>query len=67
MEFKRWMEKQDWEGKQLDKDIIKKGNKLYCPEFCFFVDNKVNSILTDPAAARGGTPNGVHKRKNSNK
>ena len=26
--FKTWMEQQDWKGKQLDKDIIKKGNKI---------------------------------------
>ena len=29
--FKKWMEKQDWHGKCLDKDIIVPGNKLYSP------------------------------------
>ena len=37
---------QDWEGKQLDKDIIVKGNKIYHPERCSFVTHAVNSFVT---------------------
>lgn len=43
--FKAWMEKQDWEGKHLDKDILIKGNKLYSPETCVFVSQIVNSFI----------------------
>ena len=43
--FKKWMEKQDWEGKHLDKDLIKTGNKVYSPDMCVFVSPKVNSFL----------------------
>lgn len=43
--FKAWMEKQDFEGKVLDKDLIVKGNKIYCPEACSFVSNKINCFL----------------------
>lgn len=43
--FKAWMESQDHEGKDLDKDIIKPGNKIYSPETCCFVDKKINSLL----------------------
>ena len=32
--FKVWMEKQDWEGKQLDKDLLFEGNKIYSADTC---------------------------------
>jgi len=51
--FKAWMEEQDWEGKQLDKDILILGNKLYSVNTCVFVTQNVNSFLTDSAAIRG--------------
>lgn len=41
--FKSWMITQDWEGKQLDKDIRIKGNKVYGPDFCTFVTNSENT------------------------
>lgn len=43
--FKAWMEKQDWEGKQLDKDILVEGNTVYSPESCIFVPMKVNNFF----------------------
>jgi hypothetical protein len=65
MAFRAWMEAQDWEGKQLDKDIIVPGNKVYSPATCAFVSSQINSLLVDCAAARGEWPIGVywHKRK----
>lgn len=57
--FKSWMEKQDWEGKCLDKDILYLKNKVYSPETCVFVSQKLNSFLTDSAAIRGEYPLGV--------
>tara|TARA_R110002049_G_C8858977_1_gene538029 strand:+ start:91 stop:618 length:528 start_codon:yes stop_codon:yes gene_type:complete len=41
--FKLWMETQDWKGKELDKDILIKGNKMYSPGTCLFVTTKENS------------------------
>lgn len=32
--FKSWMEGQVWEGKQLDKDLLVEGNKVYSEETC---------------------------------
>ena len=61
--FKRWMEAQDWEGKDLDKDIISPGNKLYSPENCRFITNSLNKLLTNCAASRGKYPQGVHLRR----
>lgn len=57
--FKSWMEQQDWEGKQLDKDLLVTGNKVYSPETCVFIDNKVNTFLIERNASRGAWPIGV--------
>ena len=58
-EFKKWMEKQDWDGKCLDKDIIVRGNKLYSPETCAFVLPATNSFVIASDASRGDYPVGV--------
>lgn len=63
-EFKKWMETQDWKDKDLDKDILKVDNKVYCPEFCCFVSHHVNSLLLDCGRARGKLPLGVTKNWN---
>lgn len=60
MRFRAWMEKQDWKGKHLDKDILFEGNKVYSPNTCVFIDGVVNNFLTDSAAARGEWPIGVY-------
>lgn len=57
--FKAWMEVQDWEGKQLDKDLLSPGNKVYGPDTCVFVDVKVNSFVNESTASRGKWPIGV--------
>lgn len=51
--FKSWMECQDWEGMQLDKDILFEGNKVYSAETCVFVTPIVNSFTIDSGATRG--------------
>lgn len=57
--FKKWMEQQDWEGKELDKDLLIKGNKVYSPETCCFLTRAVNSFMTDSGARRGKLKIGV--------
>jgi len=57
--FKSWMECQDWVGKCLDKDLITTGNKIYSPSKCCFLDQKLNSFLTDGKARRGSLMLGV--------
>ena len=59
--FKSWMETQDWEGKQLDKDLLVYQNKIYSPETCVFVTGKVNNFLLRNTASRGLYPLGVTK------
>lgn len=57
--FKAWMEQQDWEGKQLDKDLLIPGNKIYSPDTCLFVEPRVNSFLVEHNKRRGEYPIGV--------
>lgn len=44
---------------QLDKDILAKGNKIYCPDLCVFVPRKINMQLCKSDAIRGEYPVGV--------
>lgn len=61
------MECQDFEGKQLDKDLLYEGNKVYSKETCVFVTSMVNSFTTDCGASRGEWLLGVGWRKDRNK
>lgn len=38
--FKSWMEKQDWESKELDKDLLSGESKIYSPETCCFISHR---------------------------
>ncbi|MEE8289764.1 MAG: hypothetical protein V3R25_10170 [Nitrosomonadaceae bacterium] len=61
--FRAWMEGQDWQGRELDKDILVDGNKVYGPDTCVFIDSKVNSLLTNCGADRGGLPVGSRRNR----
>jgi len=65
--FRSWMKKQDWYGKEIDKDIIKIGNKIYSPENCCFVDESINSLLVSCNSKRGNYPQGVNLDKQTGK
>lgn len=56
--FKLWMETQDWKGKELDKDLIKPGNKIYGPASCCFIHSKLNRLL-GATKRKGRYPQGV--------
>jgi len=65
--FKKWMKKQDWAGKQLDKDLLVLSNKIYSPETCIFVSQHINDLLLDCGSRSGKYPQGVsyYKRDGS--
>lgn len=58
-EFKAWMEGRHWQGMQIDKDLLLKGNKVYGPEACVFVSNQLNSFIGGRSSSRGDCPAGV--------
>lgn len=64
--FKKWMAEQDWRGKELDKDLIVKNNKLYSPDTCCFISRELNAFLTTNKGKRNVYPLGVRYR-NKNK
>jgi hypothetical protein len=69
--FAEWFHKNYYElvdeGVQLDKDLIKRNNKIYCPEYCSFVPKSINTLVVKSDKARGKYPVGVYFDKQSNK
>ena len=54
--FDKWYREEQW---NVDKDILKKGNKIYSPDTCVLVPNNVNKLFTNHESARGKCPVGV--------
>lgn len=61
--FRAWMQEQDWEGKDLDKDFLSGSEKIYSPETCSFISHELNSLLLS-GGNRNGLLVGVSKRGN---
>ena len=65
--FEKWFDENYYEipneTMALDKDIIKKGNKIYSPEYCCFVPQRINNLFTKCNAWRGDLPIGVQKKE----
>lgn len=60
--FAKWHEenyKPHMQGWCLDKDILKKTNKVYSPETCCFVPNEINNLVIRHNTHRGEFPIGV--------
>ena len=51
----------------LDKDILNKGNKIYSPENCIFVPERINTLFTKRDKSRGDYPVGVYYNKQHEK
>ena len=62
--FDKWYNGKRW---AVDKDIIHKGNKRYCPEFCCLTPHDVNTLFCKRDVDRGNYPLGVSLNKNKNK
>lgn len=69
--FSEWFEENYYEieGEKmcLDKDILIKGNKIYSPETCCVVPERINNLFTKCDVSRGKYPIGVCWDKANNK
>lgn len=59
MNFRDWMEAQEWRGRHLDKDVLSPGCRLYSPETCAFVWPSTNVLMQ--SRHYRGTASGVDK------
>lgn len=51
--FREWyLQQNPPKGWQVEKDIIKVGNKVYCSEWCAFVPTEVNNLILLPSVSR---------------
>lgn len=65
--FYEWTLQQNWEGKQLDKDLKIKGNRVYSKNTCLYLDRRVNNFLIDRERKDNDLPVGVYFDKSNNK
>lgn len=69
--FAKWYEENyyevDGERMHLDKDILRKGNKIYGVDTCVFVPSKINLLFTKTNVSRGGYPIGVSLKRETGK
>lgn len=61
--FYKWFIENYVDGYALDKDLICKGNKCYCPDYCCFIPTRINNLILRNKSRRGEYPIGVTKVK----
>lgn len=58
--FKDWLvQDKEWFLKDIDKDLLVKGNKIYSPDTCVLVSKKINQFIVESVSRRGKLPVGV--------
>ena len=67
--FAKWFEENYYEIKgermSLDKDILIKGNKIYSPNRCILIPERINTLFTKRQNNRGNYPIGITEGKNN--
>lgn len=63
--FKAWMEDQEWENMDLDKDFKMGGNKIYSADTCIFLPQEINKLITRNKEPNAKYPLGVKFNPNS--
>lgn len=51
--FKKWFDENYIDGYTLDKDLTRRGNRVYCPQYCAFIPNEINALLNTHKRSRG--------------
>lgn len=67
MTFRSWMMQQEWEGNELDKDLLVPNNKEYGPDTCIFISHAINTFLIEKTRGKGDLPTGVCYHKGAEK
>lgn len=62
--FKKWFDANYVDGYAIDKDLICKGNKCYCPEYCVFVPQSINNVILTKKRSNHNLPVGVYETPN---
>ena len=62
--FLKWFNDNYVEGYAIDKDILCKGNKCYCPEYCVFVPQSINNVILTKKRSDHQLPIGVYETPN---
>lgn len=65
--FRAWMVDMDYENKDLDKDLLYKGNRIYSPKTCVFLHKYVNRFIENGRGNSSVYPFGVYLHKSTNK
>lgn len=51
--FLNWLKTQDWEGKELDKDLLSSNVKIYSPETCCMISKQLNLFINTATNSTG--------------
>ena len=65
--FAKWFDKHYTVGYALDKDLLVHGNKVYSPETCVFIPQKINNFLTNKHRSNTSGYTGVSWNKRHKK
>lgn len=65
--FAKWFNENNYniDDYEVDKDLIKNGNKVYCPQFCALVPRDLNILLSKPKITSKKLPVGVSRNGKS--
>jgi len=58
--FRRWMLSQEWEGMELDKDLLDPFSRVYSPGTCVFIPCSLNSLIKTRRKGDYKYPQGVN-------
>lgn len=64
-DFGKWYEENVWDNNtifHIEKDILKKGNKLYSKDNCILTDRRINNLFISSQTYRGKYPIGVYEK-----